>query len=218
MKNSIIAYRGQDGENALFDYIKENYDNNAELQGGMNSHDCDIFSPVLGIIEVKDLPAQSGQFTVATAKDYNFSNEIMNAFGKNPINNAVVKDNNLCIKWIRDYYVNTKKVNYFGVREADGTIHLQTPDEYFSTHTFECVVRYKKSGSSSAAKWVDDCVPAEWGCYREGSKLYAPNANPGDSCVRQNTRKNDKVLWVNKSNEVRILSDTNNLTYIFNVK
>ena len=214
----MIRYRGQNGEEALLNYVKENYDNNAVLKGGMDSHDYDILSPRLGIIEVKDLPAQSGQFTLATAKNYHFSNEIMQAFGKTPNNNAVLKDNDLCIKWIKDYYVNTKKVNYFGVRESDGVIHLQTPDEYFSTHVFECVARYKKSGSSSAAKWVDNCVPAEWNCYREGDKLYAPGANAGDSCIGTNTRGTEKILWVNQSKEVRILSSTNNLTYIFNVK
>ncbi len=213
-----MSYRGEKAEKMLLEYIKNNFDDQAESKGGMNSHDPDIISPKLGIIEVKGLPAQSGQFTQATATKYNFSDLIIDAFGTDVQDNAVLNDNDLCVKWIKDYYINTKKVNYFGVLEEDGTVHLQTPTEYFQTHTFYCTARCKKSGSDKARKWVMNYIPKEWNCYWDGDKLYAPGATPNDSCIGENTKKDKKIIWVNPSNEVRILSDTKNLTYIFSVK
>ena len=108
-------YKGAVGEQAVLNFIQKNYDNQAKLYGGMDSTEPDIKSEKLGIIEVKSIPAQCGQFTESTKNQYKYSDEIILAFGKNIVNNMTLNDNELCKKWVQNYYVNYKKVNYFGV-------------------------------------------------------------------------------------------------------
>ena len=96
---------------------------------------------------------------------------------------------------------------------------MLTPENFFNKYTFFCTVRFKKSGSSPAAKWVDNYIPKEWSTIREGSRLYVTDSSLiGEKFTGFNTQHNEKTCYVNDSKEIRILSDTKNLTYIFSVE
>ena len=203
--------KGELAEINFFNFFKENYDSEASRQGGMDCTAPDIISPKMGIIEVKSLPAQCGQFTDTTANNYEFSDEIISAFGIS----AKLENNELCIKWIKNYYKNHKKVNYFGVIENDN-YYLLTIDEFFEKYTFFCTKRAKKSGSAKAAKWVEKYLDPSWVYYRKNDKLYINNSDLIDTVfIGYNTKGSQKDLYINDNLEVRILSNTKNKTYIF---
>lgn len=205
--------KGELAEINFFNFFKENYDSEATRQGGMDCTAPDIISPKMGVIEVKSLPAQCGQFTYATADNYEFSDEIMSAFGK--LNK--MEDNDLCVKWIKNYYKNHKNVSYFGVIE-NGECSLLTVDEFFEKYSFFCTKRAKKSGSSNATKWVEKYLDPSWNYHWEGNKLYVDdNSLIGTIFSGVNTKGTEKDLYINDSCEVRILSSTKNKTYIFSV-
>ena len=217
-----IKYRGQEAEEAVLNYIKENYDSEAVLQGGMDSTSNDIISPVLGAIEVKETIAQCGQFTIGTADKYKYSNEIIAAFNNDFHNNAVLTDSILCAKWIKDYYLNQKQVNYFGLyNKKTKKIYLLTPEEFFNQCSFSCTYRAKQSGTSSAPKWVDKYVKPEWDVYRTAdNKLYARNFNPNDDSqvvYGTDTRGNLKKISIRPSGEIRVHSNTKNDSFVFSI-
>ena len=129
-------------------WIQENFDKEARVFGGADSQAPDIFSPKYGIIEVKHLPAQSGQFTENTASNYDYSFDVIKSFGENKKNNQESKEE-ICKTWVKNYYINYKKVNWFLVYEY-GEIYLLSPEEYFERYNFKCTYRYKKSDAREA--------------------------------------------------------------------
>ena len=206
-------------EEIALNYIRENYDKNAEGLGGSNSSKEDIYCS-LGLIEVKnmDAGAQCGQFTRGTAEKYLFSDLIIKEFENLGFkNNATLKNHDLCKRWVENYYLNIKKVNYFAI-VFNGQVELLTPEEFFSTYDFECTYRFKGSGSSKAAKWVEKYVPDHWNCERKNEGLYALNEKVlGESAEGKNTKGETTIFFVGKNNEVRIQSKTKNETFIFSI-
>lgn len=75
--------KGKKYEISGIKWIQENFDKEARVFGGADSQAPDIFSPKYGIIEVKHLPAQSGQFTENTASNYDYSFDVIKSFGEN---------------------------------------------------------------------------------------------------------------------------------------
>ena len=214
--------RGEKSERLVLEYVQKNYDKNARLIGGMDNTANDIESSI-GIIEVKGVPAQCGQFTLSTADKYAFSNLIVEKFKEIGLkNNATIEEDDICKDWVRNYYLNVKKVDYFGIHDRiSGKIFLLTPDEFFNNCTFGCTYRCKKSGTSHAAKWVEKYVPEYWQCQRGADKnLYALNKEVvGEEAFGHDTKGQTKIIYVSPENlEVKIKSLTCNPTYIFNVK
>ena len=109
--------RGKEYEISALEWFKKNFDVDAIDEGGANSTEPDIISPIYGIIEVKHLPAQSGQFTEATASKYAYSQDIINLFKDNKSANSKTSDPR-CENWVKNYYLNNKKVNYYNFRNC----------------------------------------------------------------------------------------------------
>lgn len=139
-----------DSEQLAFEWVKKNKDSQAKLFGGENSSVSDIYSPKLGWIEVKDLThgAHCGQFTETTKDNNPYSETLMQ--------NAVDKTD--CEKWVRYHYAQ-KDVNYF-ITVVDGVINFYTTDEFIINHSFERVIRAKKSGSRHCAKSARSAILA----------------------------------------------------------
>ena len=123
-----MGYPGEKYEKTVFEFIKNKYDPNAIWEGGSDSTKPDIISDILGIVEVKQKEtAQCGQFTESTVDNYEFSQEIIDCFS----NNNTIITNDLCKQWVKNYYLNHKKVNYFGVCDKNNNVTLLTPEEFF---------------------------------------------------------------------------------------
>ena len=201
---------GMNIEQKIYDNFIKNYDNKAIHYGGMNSSTNDIISPNYGNVEAKGIPAQCGQFTFTTANDYEYSQEVM----ANPNNEDI------CIKWIKNYYQNHKKVNYFATYENNDIFKLYTIDDFFQNFKFFCTCRAKKSGSRKAPKYLIDKLPAELEAYWDNDHLMTNHSEYFNSYFPFiNTKGEESIAWVsNKSiGEIRVLSNTKNLTYIFSV-
>ena len=212
-----MAKRGEKAQDKAYQYICENIDKDAIENEVANAFTDDIISTKIGIIEVKQMPqAQCGQFVFSDANKNILNQEIKNAFPALK-NNTKLENNELCKKWVKNHY---SHVNYFCTYNINTEeIRLQTAEEFFATHTFFCVFRGKASGSSCAPKWVENYVSPSWGCFREGKKLKVTNQNAiGKYGTGINTRGVEKRFWVNDEGEIRVLSDTKNLTFVFNVK
>lgn len=182
-------YRGEKAEQIALEYIKANFDPEAKLFGGMNANQPDIICS-LGVIEVKGLPAQCGQFTYSTKHLNPYSEKIINE--KNP-------SQELCKQWIAEHY---KNVNYFCIVEKD-LVSLYSTQDFLSTFSFSVECRAKKSGSR---------VPAK--------KTILPSTYWKDGRLYHNFLKKEYLsqdLYVNDNGEVRKLSLTKNKTYIFSV-
>lgn len=192
-------------------WIQENFDKEARVFGGADSQAPDIFSPKYGIIEVKHLPAQSGQFTENTASNYDYSFDVIKSFGENKKNNQESKEE-ICKTWVKNYYINHKKVNWFLVYEY-GEIYLLSPEEYFGRYNFKCTYRCKKSGSRGATKKLAKILSDSLNTFWQGKKLYVK-----DLSLRETYFEVDgQNCYINDEGEVRILSNTKNPTYIFGV-
>ena len=210
---------GNPGENqqiAVFNYVKQNMDPDAIMNPTMDSTKPDIISPKFGIIEAKAADAQCGQFTITKVHDHPLNEAIMNAFGT-LTNNAELKDNELCKKWVQHHYAD---VSYFGICDKNGNVTIQTWQEFFDTHTFSCIYRKKKSGSGDADKpWIAQYLPAHWKCEQKPNKeWYATNpAAIGEYAEGVNTKGTIKTLWVSTRTpgRVRILSDTSTPSFVF---
>jgi hypothetical protein len=204
-----MSYFGEKGEQTIFAYFKEHYDADADCQGGMDSTGYDIMSPKYGIVEAKSLPARCGQFTYSTAYKYQYSNEVM----------LHIDDEDVCKKWVLNYYTVHKHVNYFMIKDKD-EFYFLTPTEFINKYHFSCPARDKKSGTSKAAKWVMKYVPPEWNCVWKNGKLYALNKEYYNAeVVGYNTQNTAHVVFVSPrcDGEVRIKSNTKNFTFIFSV-
>lgn len=206
-------YRGQAAEEQVFNYIKNNIDSKASLFGGMDSTSPDIVLSDGSIVEVKDLPAQCGQFTISTKDNYEFSDEIIAAFEDGKPNSE------LCEKWVKDYYLKKKKVKYFGIVSNKKTKFL-TAGDFFHSCSFSCVCRAKKSGSStSTPKWVEKFLPQEIEYTKEGKYLVVKNNKfYNTSYLGQDTKGNQKMIYIDDCGRIKVLSNTANKTYIFSVK
>lgn len=206
-------YRGQAAEEQVFDYIKNNIDANAVLFGGMNSTSPDIVLGDGSIVEVKGLPAQCGQFTIFTKNNYKFSDEIIAAFEDGG------PDSELCKKWVENYYLNQKKVKYFGITSNEKVTFLPA-EKFFEFCSFSCACRAKKSGSStSTPKWVGKFLPQEIKYTKEGKYLVTKDAKfYNASYLGQDTKGNQKTIYIDNRGRIKVLSNTASKTYIFSVK
>lgn len=203
--------RGQKYEISAVEWVQENLDKEAKNFGGSNSQVPDIFSPKYGIIEVKHLPAQSGQFTEDTASNYTYSFDIIRAFGENKTANQKI-EGEICKKWVSNYYINHKKVNWFLVYEKK-EIYFLSPEEYFERYYFKCTYRFKKSGSYNATKKLAKKLPEHFNASWRGKKLYTEDV----SLYETYFQVEDKNCYINDEGEIRILAKTENPTYIFGV-
>ena len=203
--------RGKEYEVSALKWFKENFDVDAINKGGADSTEPDIFSPRYGIIEVKHLPAQSGQFTEDTASNYAYSSDVISAFGKNKKNNQKIKGE-ICKKWVSNYYINQKKVNWFLVYEKK-EIYFLSPEEYFERYYFKCTYRFKKSGSYNATKKLAKKLPEHFNASWRGKKLYTEDV----SLYKTYFQVEDKNCYINDEGEIRILAKTKEPTYIFGV-
>jgi hypothetical protein len=200
--------RGKEYEVSALEWFKKNFDADAIDEGGADSTEPDIVSPIYGIIEVKHLPAQSGQFTEATADKYAYSQDIINLFKDNKSENDKIFDSR-CKDWVKNYYLNNKKVNYFIVFDKEEILFL-TPEEYFDRYTFSCTYRFKKSGSRKATKKIATLLPPTISFYWEKDRMYLTDENYRESRFVVG----EYMCYVNDEMELRILSSTKNATYI----
>ena len=203
--------RGKKYEISALKWFKENFDVDAISEGGADSTKPDIISPIYGIIEVKHLPAQSGQFTEATAHKYAYSQDIINLFEDNKSANSKITDP-LCKDWVKNYYLNTKKVDNFIVFDKEEILFL-TPEEYFDRYTFSCTYRFKKSGPRHATKAIASILSKTIEVSWNGKKLYVIDSKLNKTYLTVG----DKECYIDDKGEVKILSSTKNATYIFSV-
>lgn len=213
--------KGELAEKKVFDYIISHLDSKAILLGGMDSTQPDIILSNGEIVEVKQNEAQCGQFTLATSNSYSYSQDIITAFGESPTNNQILSNSELCSKWIKDYYIQKKKVSLFGIYfPKEDKVELLTPEEFFQKAIFKCTYRCKKSGtSSSTPKWVYPLLPKEWMCEEEGKYMIAHNKASYDKSIKAlNTKGTEVQIWVNPEGKVKIKSNTCNPTYIFSLE
>ena len=203
--------RGKEYEVSALEWFKENFDADAINEGGADSTKPDIISPIYGIIEVKHLPAQSGQFTEKTADKYAYSQDIVNLFENKSANSKSTDPR--CKDWVKNYYLNDKKVNYFIVFDKKEILFL-TPEEYFDRYTFSCTYRFKKSGPRNATKAIASILSKTIEVFWRGKKLYVTDSKLNETYLTVG----DKECYINDEGEVRILATTKNATYIFNVK
>lgn len=202
--------RGKVYELSALEWIKENLDPDAIAMGGADSTEPDIISPKYGIIEVKHLPAQSGQFTESTAEKYAYSQNIINLFKNCKANDKIINEE--CKAWVKDYYLNHKKVNNFIVFDKEEILFL-SPEEYFNLYTFNCTYRFKKSGSRKATKKLVSLLPSNISFYWKNDRVYITDKNYYKTYITIG----DYICYINDEMELRILSSTKNATYIFGV-
>lgn len=202
--------RGKKYEITALEWILNNIDPTAKEYGGADSTLPDIIGEKCGIVEVKHLPAQSGQFTESTAKDYAYSEEIKALFS-NKKNNQNIK-HEACKSWVKNYYINQKKVNNFLVFEKEEILFLSA-EEYFERYSFSCTYRFKKSGSRNATKTIASILSKTIEVFWNGKKLYVTDNKLNETYLTIG----DKKCYINDEGEVRILASTKNATYIFSV-
>ena len=202
--------RGKKYEITALEWILNNIDPTAKEYGGADSTLPDIIGEKCGIVEVKHLPAQSGQFTESTAKSYAYSEEIKALFS-NKKNNQSIK-HEVCKSWVKDYYMSQKKVNNFLVFEKKEILFLSA-EEYFERYSFSCTYRFKKSGSRNATKTIASILSKTIEVFWNGKKLYVTDSKLNETYLTVG----DKECYINDEGEVRILASTKNATYIFSV-
>lgn len=212
--------RGERQEIAAFKAAKVYYnDNNMEHFGGMNNTAPDLLRSNGEIIEVKADKAQCGQFTDNTAENYKFSTEVMDLFPKNKKNNMKVSGP-ICTEWVKNYYLQNKKVSAFAIVDENYQTIFYTPEEFFANFVFTCTYRCKASGTTTnTPKWCWKYIPAEWNCEYDGKYMVAKNKSAINQTIKViNTQGQEKRMWVNDEGRVKIKSETASPTYIFSLK
>lgn len=212
--------RGEHQEKVAFEAAKIYYnDSNIEHFGGMNNKTPDLLRSNGEIIEVKADKAQCGQFTNKTAGKYKFSVEVMNLFPKNKKNNMKVSEP-ICAEWVKNYYLQHKKVSVFAVVDKNDQTIFYTPEEFFENFVFTCTYRHKPSGTTTnTPKWCWKYIPAEWECEYDGKYMVARNKSAINQSIKVvNTQGQEKRMWVNDEGRVKIKSETASPTYIFSFK
>lgn len=211
--------RGELGEIKVYNYIKTYLDPGAVLSGGMDCTSHDIILSNGKIVEVKEDDAQCGQFVPSTKDNYKYSDEIIAAFG----DSNALKDNELCKKWIYNYYVIQKNVALFGIYDKKkDKVFLLLPQEFFNRTTFSCQYRIngKPSGTSrNTPKWAYKYLPDEWECELHGEWMIAKNPCAiNQTIIGINTKGDSRRIWVDNQGRVKIKSETRSPTWIFHMK
>lgn len=209
--------RGTLAEEKVFAYIKAYLDPGADWKGGMDNTAPDIVLSNGKIVEVKENKAQCGQFVASTITNYKYSDEIVAAF----TSEKTLKDNDLCKKWVQNYYITQKNVALFGVYDkATDKVTLVLPQEFFERTIFSCTYRKKPSGTStSTPKWAYKYIPVEWNCIEKGKYMIAQNPLAiNQTVIGTNTKNESRRIWVDDQGRVKVKSETNNPTWIFSMK
>lgn len=131
-------------EKEAFHWFKNNYDVNAELQGGNNCYVSDIFSPLYNcFIEVKYLDGNSarcGQFTTNSISNNPYSEKLLSCSSLENLKNFV------------KYHYNQKNVSYFIVKTCNG-LWFGDLENFIEKFSFSLQKPYKKrNGTHTPSK------------------------------------------------------------------
>lgn len=177
------------------DFIKTSFDPAAYLVGGADSTKSDIFSPKYDCyIEVKDLSqgdVRLGQYTDST---------------KHQIQPYLDKGLDVFV----DYWYSQKNVEYFCLYTSAGFLLLSKQDFiYRFKDDFYLQTPYKKrSGSRKLTKSLFCELRQKFNLSEQDGRVYCFDLKP-----HTYFDFNGYHLFVNRNNEIRIISNTCNMTY-----
>lgn len=200
-----------ENEQKAFEWFKQNFDSTAELRGGYDSTESDIYSPKLGgYIEVKKIDsknsARCGQFTHNTR--YN-----------NPASIAIMNGNQTQEKLHEfvEYHYKQKQVIAFIVGLTMDTYQLLDYKEFFNACEFSIQSYGKRSGPTQCPlKYQDGIISTHPHFEKREKRLYSPNEEEWGTYFFYN----EQEFFISTTNkgEVRKCSNTKNLTYLVVVK
>ena len=202
----------KDTEEKGLKFIKDNYDSNAYLQGGSNAYEEDLICPTLNyIVEIKQRYAQCGQFTESTANT-EIKKEILNK-RRQDVTSEDAKN------FVKEHYLN-KGVTHFLIEDNE-EFTLYSFDDFFETFNFSLENRQtKKSGSRSLPKKDIPYIPEEWHATKIDNTYYVLDSNLWDTCYEYfNANNQIRVIspTARTNGQIRVLSNTNNPTWIFKI-
>jgi hypothetical protein len=206
MKERIIKMsldRGERAEKISYDFILS-LDKEAILYGGMDSTKADIYSPIYGWVEVKDLTkgARCGQFTENTKNLNSFAVKLI----KNP-------NEENCKGFVKEHYTN-KEVKYICVVINENPKLLSLSD-FLNTYSFSLQNYKKNSGTRSCPKKDFERVLKENSSfYEKEGKIYSSDLK----LYKTYFYIEDNKFYIGKNNEVRKCGKTKNLTWLIEVK
>lgn len=187
----------QEKEKQAYEWFCNNYDKEAIYFGRHNSKKPDIYSPKLNCyIEVKCPKAQCGQFTEKTAS-------------KNPYSFNIMRGEPVEKEWVK-YDLQQKQIKYVIIVFSQP--HLYILEDFLRASVIKLEKRStKKSGSRKCSKKVRETL------IKEGYELFLKEGR-----TYLNNPSNERITIDDKdvllSREVRILSHTNNPTWIFSLE
>lgn len=194
---------GERAEKIAYNFIL-NLDKEAILYGGMDSTKSDIYSPIYGWIEVKDLTtgARCGQFTESTKH--------LNSFSSKLIDNPTEEN---CKCFVREHYTN-KKVTHICV-VIGNEIKLITLEEFLEHFLFSLQSYGKGSGTRSCPKKDFKAILESSPLfYEKEGKIYCSDL----TLYKTYFHLGDDKFYIGKNNEVRKCSKTKNQTWLVEVK
>lgn len=188
----------QNNEEKAYKWFCENYDSSAIYYGGSDSTKPDIYSPKFQCyIEIKSSKAQCGQFTKATA-------------AKNPYSSHIINKEPYEKEWV-EYDLRAKQIQYIIV-VFSSHCQLYTVADFLKKAVIKLENRSsKKSGSRICTTKIREALVAKgYEVFLQGGRTYLINPT------------NEKIVLngytVQLSSEVRILSNTQNPTWIFSLE
>ena len=197
-------------ETAAFEWFKANHDADAQLIGGFDSTQSDIYSHKYQCyVEVKMISstasARCGQFTEGTIDK--------NPYAIHLINEKNLNDN--LINFVR-YHYGQKDVGYFIVG-TEGNYTLMSLAAFLENAEFTLAKPYhKKSGTSPCPKkYFDDLAAMDDFEVVEGRMFCRDGKRFGEYFYHNGVKF---FISVKSGGEVRKCSTTNNLTYHIEVK
>ena len=208
----------QISEEKAYKWFKKNYDPNAIQLGGYDCTVSDIQSPLYGLIEVKEIVAQCGQFVQSTINQ----NPISKIIAAKAVEDVTPDE---CRAWCRYHYIQ-RGVKYVIIVDGDN-FELYPINDFFDKWNFAVTYRNKSSGSNALTKRYWDQIPKTlkvvdalnsrgtkckfcpdrtlWGSNRKYPIIFPVKFYDGS--IRR--------AGINSKGIVSVLSETKNPTWIF---
>ena len=200
-----------ENEQCAFEWFRRHFDPTAELRGGYDSTEADIYSPkMLGYVEIKMIDskhsARCGQFTVNTRFD-------------NPAATAILNGNisqEKLQEFVR-YHYNTKKVVGFIVGLNEQTYCYLTFEDFLRECIFSVQSYCKRSGTRSCPiKDQENILKICNDFVRQDNKIYCLNKDKWGEYFFYNGE--EFFISLKNQGEIRKCSNTKNMTYHIEVK
>lgn len=200
-----------ENEQKAFEWFKQNFDPAAELHGGYDSTEADIYSPkMFGYIEVKMIDnkhsARCGQFTINTRFD-------------NPAATAILNGNTSQDKLQEfvSYHYRTKKVVGFIIGIDEQSYCYLTFDDFLKTAFFSVQSYCKRSGTRPCPIKDQDALLGLYEDFiRQDKRLYCPKKERWGEYFFYNNE--EFFISLKNQGEIRKCSNTKNMTYHIEVK